>query len=255
MGTVPRLPTPVPGLVIVEFIPETQTVINDLIRHGEPGVGEVLLDLAARARAIVPDLVGVSVGQTRLGVVFTLAATSVQAASVDAAQYLDGGPCVDASTLGTAEAWRGRSSPADVMDEDRWATYTRATAAEGVASSLSLPLTIDGETVGGVNLYASTPDAFDGHHDALARALGADVHSMVANADLSFTTREDARQTVHRLADKDLVNQAMGILAARHDLDIGVARERLASTARRAGITEIQAAHVVINSLGSESRR
>ena len=114
-----------------------------------------------------------------------------------------------------------------------------------------MPLVLNGRIVGGVNLYAATADAFDGHHERLANALGADVTAAVVNADLTFATLAEARETAEHLADQDLVHQATGIIAARHDLDMATARAHLADSARRAGVTEVQAATALINALGS----
>ena len=119
----------------MDFVPATRMVINNMLRNGEPEVAAVLLDLAARAQDIVPELVGLSLGHTRSGNVFTLAASSIEAAGIDATQYIDGGPCVDASTGGNVETWELPADPDDVMDEQRWATYARASAAEGIEST------------------------------------------------------------------------------------------------------------------------
>ena len=235
----------------MDFVPATRMVINDLLRKGEPEVAAVLLDLAARAQDIVPELVGLSLGHTRSGNVFTLAASSIEAAGIDATQYIDGGPCVDASTGGNVETWELPAGPDELMSERRWATYARASAAEGIESSLSMPLVLNGRIVGGVNLYASTPDAFNGRHEQLANALGADVTAAVANADLTFATLGKAQETAEHLAEQDLVHQATGIVAARHNLDIVAARAHLADSARRAGVTEVQAASALINAVGS----
>ena len=234
----------------MEFVPATRMVINDLLRKGQPEVAAVLLDLAARAQDIVPELVGLSLGHTRSGNVFTLAASSIEAAGIDATQYIDGGPCVDASTGGSVQTWELPADPDELMSEQRWATYARASAAEGIESSLSMPLVLNGRIVGGVNLYASTPDAFNGRHEQLANALGADVTAAVANADLTFATLSEAQETAVHLAEEDLVHQATGIIAARHNLDIVAARAHLADSARRAGVTELQAATTLINTLG-----
>lgn len=229
----------------MDFVPETRMVLNELIRNGETEVAAALLGLAASIQAVVSDLVGLSVGQTRSGLVFTLAASSVRAAGIDAMQYLDGGPCVDASAEDNDEplVFPG---PDALLDEERWAAYARATAAEGIASSLSLPLMVDGRTVGGVNLYASTPDAFEGHQQALADLLGTDVPLAVANADLGFSTRAEATWAAQRFVDEGLVHLAVGIIAERHGVDVAAARSRLSSAAARAGITDTQAAEALL---------
>jgi len=234
----------------VDFLPETRKVLNELIRTGETETAAALQELAARVQALIPDVVGLSLGHSQSGLVFTLAASSVEAAGIDASQYVDGGPCVDASADGNRETFAFPANPEDLLNEERWAAYARATAAEGIASSLSLPLVVNGQTVGGVNLYASSPDAFEGHHEALANVLGTEIALVVANADLTFATRSEAQQTAQQLADEERVHIAVGIIAERHRVDIATARRRLTSAAERAGITDVQAAEALIKPLG-----
>lgn len=225
----------------MEPVPETAAVLAELTRQGDPEAAVTLMRMGRRAQEIVPECVGLSVGVIEDGLTFTLVASDEQSAAIDAVQYLDGGPCVAA---------RDRLEPLhvsreDLLDESRWLLYAQATAAAGIASSLSLPLVRDGVVVGGVNLYASTSDAFRDHHEALAAALGGSALGAVTNADLSFSTRLRAAEAVSRLADEDDVAVALGIIAVSQDVDITTARERLRTAAARAGITEAQAARAL----------
>jgi GAF domain-containing protein len=175
------------------------------------------------------------------GLTFTLVASAEEVSAWDAVQYLDGGPCVDAAH----EERITDASQGDVLAEDKWRLYAKATAAAGVASSLTLPILGEGRVVGTVNLYAAAPHAFEGHHDDLATALNASAEYAIANADLSFSTRLEAAEAPSRLADEDDINIALGIIAASQEVDIPTARERLRMAAARAAITEGQAARAV----------
>ena len=137
-------------------------------------------------------------------------------------------------------------TPEQLMNEHRWLMYAQASAAAGVRSSLTLPI-LDGVgvVIGTVNLYAAGPEAFVGHHDQLAQALGASAAHAVTNADLSFSTRLEAAQAPQRLADQDDIDIALGIIAGSQDVTIGTAQERLREAAARAGITEGQAARAL----------
>lgn len=225
----------------MEPLPETEQVLAELAEYGGTDVAGTLLVMGTRAKEIVPECVGLSLGRVDDGITLTLVASSDESAVLDAVQYLDGGPCVDA--MDNAE-------PLDVqcpelLDEGRWQMYARATAAAGVASSLSLPIIREGRVVGGVNLYASTPHAFDGRHEALARALHASAEGAVTNADLTFETRRAAAEAPARLADLEDIDIATGIVAASQNVDIATARARLERAALRAGITVAQAARAV----------
>ena len=75
----------------------------------------------SRAQEIVPELVGVSLASTDEGLTFTFVASNDLVATLDALQYLDGGPCV--------EAIRGARfvhvPDADALDERQWELFSR----------------------------------------------------------------------------------------------------------------------------------
>ena len=226
----------------MEPIPPTKAVLQELNDRGDLDLADTLLSMGRKAEEVVPDCVGLSLAMLQDGgLTLTLAANRDAIAELDAVQYLDGGPCVDA-------AHEGRTVDVnldDILSEDRWRLYAQLTAAAGVASSLTLPIMESGRVVGTVNLYASTPDAFEGRHEALAHALGASAEHAVANADLSFRTRLAAAQSPTRLADQDDINIAVGIIAASQGVDITTAQQRLQAAAARAGISDGQAARAL----------
>lgn len=211
-----------------------------MLRVGAKDVPTELLRMSRRAVDIVPECVGLSLALLRYGLTFTLAASDAMIAGLDAVQYLDGGPCID----GAAD---GREIEVDdLLEEKSWQMFAEATAAAGIRSSLTLPLLdSDAAVLGTVNLYASTPDAFEGRVQDLARALGAAGGKAVANADLSFSTRLAAAEAPQRFQEQNEVNIAVGIIAETQSVDTATAAERLRAAAARAGITEVQAARAV----------
>jgi GAF domain-containing protein len=229
----------------VEPIPESRQVLDDLVRHGDVAVATTLLRTARQAGRIVPDLVGLSLGVLEEDLTFTLEATDHEIAALDMVQYLDGGPCVAGAHEDAVIEVRPDALAGDLMDEDAWHLFARASAAAGVASTLTLPLEHDGRVVGSINLYAATPEAFEGRHEALAAALGSSAGAAVANADLSFSTRLRAVGAPAQLADRDAVDIAVGIVAAQQGVDVATARERLHAAAARGGITDAEAARAI----------
>jgi GAF domain-containing protein len=225
----------------VEPLQETSETLRALTLQGEASLGTELHAMASRVKALVPDLLGLSLGLPREGVTLTLVASAEELAALDAVQYLDGGPCVAA--LGGSKPIE--ESIDDLLDEERWQLYAEASSAAGVASSLSMPIMSGGGVIGGVNLYASTRDAFTGLHDAIAEAVGSDAELAVANADLSFETRQHAMATPRLIREGDDINIALGIISARQNVDISAARDRLRDAAAQAGITVAQAARAL----------
>src|SRR5215212_8164229 len=194
----------------VEAVDELHTSVDDfdLLHH--------LTEQANRAQEIVPDLVGVSVGGMSEGLTFTLVATAAEIAVLDGIQYIAGGPCVDGAHSKEAREFNRD----DVLDEEAWRLFAEATAARAVDSTLTLPVLTEDRVVGTVNLYAASERAFVGHHDALAEVFGAWAAGAVANADLSFTSRELAQAAPQRVQQEHLVDVATGIVAAQLGVDV-----------------------------------
>ena len=198
--------------------------------------------MGQRVREIVPECIALSLGLVEEGLTFTLVSETREIALLDAIQYLDGGPCVSAAEKASPQEAR------TVTDEDQWHLFAQAQAASGVASTLSLPMMSHGRVVCGVNLYASTPDAFDGHHEVLADACGAWAQGVVTNADLSFTTRLRAAAAPARLRERAFVDSAIGFLAAYHSVDMETAAEQIRQAAARAGVREADVAKFILDS-------
>ena len=227
----------------VELIPETLQALDELDARIDDGALAARLTAAAdRARDVAPGLVGVSIGSRDLGVTFTLVATGEEIATLDAVQYLASGPCVDAFDIGHGLA----TSPAGLLSEPRWQDFARASAAEGVHSTLTFPVVLDGEVVATVNLYGAAEDTFVDRHDRLAVAMGAWAPGAVTNADLSFSTRALAQEAPGLLRDAAVLDTATGVVAAQRGVSLAEARAHLEDAARRAGVPVTRLARVII---------
>ena len=231
----------------MEPVPETRAVLLELGAYGDVDLVKDLEEAGRRVLRIVPECVGLSISTLEDGLTFTLVASSSEIAALDATQYLDGGPCVDAAKQDESVDVDDLGD-LDAMDERRWLLYARTGAAKGVASSLSLPLRRDGRVTGSVNLYASAPQAFEGRHEQLASVFGAWALGAVTNADLSFRTRLEAAAAPSRAQDRHLLDQASGWLAVSLSVNVATARRRLHEAAAQAGITEVQVARAVLES-------
>ena len=229
-------------------IRQTQELIEELERFGDSKTAAGLARMAALAREIVPEVVGLSLALVEENLTFTLVASSDVIAELDAVQYLDGGPCVDAADRGVPI----QASNTDPLDEQTWRMYAEATAAAGISSTLSLPILDEDRVIGGINLYASTAAAFDGHIEELGEALGASAEDAVSNADLEFSTRLAGEAATTRLAELDEINVAVGVIVAAQHVDPDTALDRLRQAAARAGITDHEAARAIANFLRAD---
>lgn len=117
---------------------------------------------------------------------------------------LDQGPCLDA--IRQHEVFQ----TGDLEHEARWPVFSqRAHEETGVRSILSLRLFIEEDTMGALNLYSTHSDAFDDTDVALGSVFAA--HAAVAMQ----STRREA-QLEEKVASRDVIGRAKGILMARH---------------------------------------
>jgi GAF domain-containing protein len=228
----------------LEPLPETRDALQSMSRWSDHDLMAEMLRHAELVEDVVPNLVGLSLALVRDGLTFTIAATKEHLALLDAIQYAVGGPCVDAALQDTTVV--SGDTDEGLLDERRWVEFARAGAAHGVLSTLSMPIHVDGRVVGGVNLYAATPRAFEGREDRLAAILGAWAPGAVHNADLSFSTRAAARRAPQVLEDLTVLNQATGVVVAAHGVDMETARGIIADAADRAGQDELEVARAMI---------
>lgn len=212
----------------MQFLSETRDALDEYLSLTGPDLDDSLLMLGESATRIVPDCVGLSLTLLDEDLTFTLVEP----------ERLDAGADRTAPTDADGDA---------PLDEAAWASAAREEAAEGVASSLCLPMVQHGRVVGDLHLYASSPDAFRGRHQDLALALGASASGAVTNADLGFESRRRAEEAPRKLREQHVIEVGVGILAAREELDLEAARVRLRAAAERAGLSEAQAAQLLVD--------
>lgn len=225
----------------MEPLPETRYALRLLSQYEDSDLELTTRDIADTLSRVVPGLVGFSLTLVQRGVTMTYVSSDPGLAVLDAAQYLDDGPCEEALRTGETVA-----SDRDVMDERSWHLFAQATAAHGVRSSLSLPVTDGDRVVAGVNLYGSAPDTFEGRHETLAALFGASGTAAVTNADLAFATRNEALRAPERLQDLRLIDLATGIVSTVKQVPPEIAAARLRDSAGRAGITVTEFAQWIV---------
>jgi GAF domain-containing protein len=99
-----------------------------------------------------------------------------------------------------------------IAEEGRFPSFAERAAEAGVRSSLSLPVLVDGEAVGTLNLYSYTPAAFDETSQSLAALLVAQAGVAIAKSRLLAAGRRAADLAQQSADDRADVNMAEGIL-------------------------------------------
>lgn len=219
----------------MEPLRQTREAMAELTLSADDDLLASMVRSARRVRALVPSCVAMSLSVAGDGLTFT-----VRTAAATGAPY-----GVD---LAPSTPDDDRSS-VDPLDEVAWLRLAGAGAAPGVRSTLMLPVVTNGRAVASVHLYAAADGAFDGLHDAVAQACGGWRPGAVTNADLCFDTRDSAALAPEVLRRQMVVNQAVGILAARYAVPVDAATTKLRDLARDGGVDETEAAERVVRSV------
>ena len=169
--------------------------LDDVLRN----VCEVALDVLGTADEASVTLVSDPDART-------YGATGAMAVAADEAQYRSGGgPCLDA-----AHANHVVLVP-DLLTESRWPAAP-GMAEAGARSSLSLPLPVQGEAIGALNMYRRSPMALDDEHVALGAAFASYAAVAVVNAVTYSSAADAARNLRAAMEHRAVIEQAKGIL-------------------------------------------
>jgi GAF domain-containing protein len=190
---------------------------------------EVLGEITDIARRNIPGAEASSITLIRGDRGFTAAHSGGMALAADELQYAHGyGPCLDA----------GRGNVVlrvdDMRTEARWPDYAAKVIAEGVRSSLSVPLPYQGTSIGACNNYSTTPGAF-ASPESLAAALevAEAIAVVVLNADAHAQLGEQARHMRLAMDSRAVIEQAKGVLMAQRHIDAEEAFDVLREASQR----------------------
>lgn len=171
----------------------------------------------------------------REGGITTPVSTHETARCLDRLQDETGeGPCRTATTTSEAVVTD------DLADDERWPSFGPRAVDEGVHSAAAYQLFLhrnEDDRLGSLNLYGTTPAAFDEESVELGSLFAAHCATSLAAA----TEREGAQAA---LESRDVIGQAKGILMARHQLTASDAFDLIRETS--------QARHVKVRDLAQE---
>lgn len=139
----------------------------------------------------------------------------------------DEGPCVDCFSRGSTV------SSTDLDDDaDRWPTFVRRARVEGVSSVHAVPMRLGEMVIGGLNLFQRRPGPLD--ESTLDIAASFAMATTIAIQHVRAHRSKDvlAEQLQHALTSRVVIEQAKGVVAARHDMGLDAAFARLRSYAR-----------------------
>ena len=129
---------------------------------------------------------------------------------LDAAQAQAGhGPCTEA--LAGLDALY----VPDLLDDDRWPRFSPDAVRLGVRSALAYRLSVQGQTVGALQLYAQLPGAFNAHDRAQGLLFATYAGLALAQASAQAAEEIKIENLQIALSSRDVIGQAQGILMER----------------------------------------
>ena len=191
---------------------DSLTQLAELLLNAQP-YEEALRQVAEFTVRALPGADGTSVCLLQGRLPETRVASHSFVRTVDTVQYTLGeGPCVDALRTGQPVV------VATLGTDRRYPAFGPAAIDHGVHSALAAPLLVRGSAVGTLNTYAHRPDAFAPNAVHVAEAFAGPAAVVLANAQALELSQRLADQLRDALGSRAVIEQAKGVLMARHAL-------------------------------------
>jgi GAF domain-containing protein len=204
-------------------------------------VVEVLTMLASRCVDVLHVAAAGILLADRRGQLQVIGSSSNEAQFLELFQIQEeDGPCVDCYRSGTLVVNAHLEAPSP------WPRFAAASVHVGFPSVCAIPLRSKDIVLGCLNLFISRPVELPETETALARAF-ADVASIAIIQNRG--AREAAIREEHlqrALRKRIVVEQAKGMIAGRHSVNLDIALARLQSFARSGSLALTNAAEIVV---------
>jgi len=157
-----------------------------------------------------------------------VASTHERTLDVEEAQIgTTGGPCISCITTGEV-----LEVPDIGAVSERWPAFARTAHATGLGAALAIPVTVDGDTIAGVNVFLAEPGHLSEPDMSLILALTRVAAAGLAHREAAHRGAAIAQQLTEALESRVVIEQAKGFLAYQHGTDVSEAFTRLRRYAR-----------------------
>jgi GAF domain-containing protein len=142
----------------------------------------------------------------------SVAVTDRMTIEVDLVQYQTGeGPCL-------AALEHGHVVRIDIVERDsRFSRFAPGALDQGLSSVLSIPLEVNGRSVGALNMYSVEPNAFDGATEEAVRPIAGYAAEIISTSPLYAYSLELVDGLLEDLESRAVIEQATGVLMATED--------------------------------------
>jgi GAF domain-containing protein len=139
---------------------------------------------------------------------------------------VDEGPCTDATVHGEVVV------TSDVTTDARWPRLAPLMVGTGVVAVLGAPVTLAGTPIGSIDVYADGPRTWDASEIDAVRSHASVAEHIIGSAVLADRHDEVVRQLETALANRVVIERAVGMVMAWYGDTPVAAFQRLRSTAR-----------------------
>lgn len=235
-----------------------------------PGVGDDALGEAARSLADATaalthsdDLAGImarllddcadALGAGAVGVMVLLPDDSVEVLSASSHQALElelyqsqtaDGPCLECISTGLRVSLTGAARTIQ-----RWPSFGAALVEAGLRSVHAEPMTWQGQVIGGLNLFWTDEEPRSEQDQWLIQAF-ADLATVAIVHAGRVSAHEGLLHATAALASRNVIEQAKGVLAYTHNIDMGAAYELLKQQGAQSGRSLSETAAEVMHQAG-----
>nr|WP_198345079.1 GAF and ANTAR domain-containing protein [Mycobacterium sp. JS623] len=218
-------------------------LVQQLYSRPDPDSDTVIAELAEHAAAEIPGAQYAGVTVTRNAKhIDTPAATHKWPILLDEIQQRHReGPCLTA-------AWEEKTiHVADLETDDRFPLYRReALEQTPIRSVMAFQMFIAGETMGALNVYAETPNAFG----QVSRDIGL---IFAAHSSVAWNAARRDEQFKRALASRDTIGQAKGMIMERYGVNAVQAFEVLRKLSQDSNVPLVQVASELVATAQSNS--
>jgi GAF domain-containing protein len=189
---------------------------------GRGTLEQLLTEVATFGQLAVPGADGAGVTMIEAGEPDTIVASAAFVRDVDAIQYrLGEGPCISAAAT-------ARTHGSDSLGQDEsWPRFGPLAAGLGVHSAISLPLILNGDVLGALNVYAHQRNAFDEHSRRIGELFTGPAAVAIHNARVLDQAQRATARMQMALTNRSTIDQAIGIVMSRSGITPDEAFTRL----------------------------
>lgn len=160
----------------------------------------------------------------------SIAVTDRLTIEIDLVQYQTGeGPCLAAMNDGDVVR-------IDILERDsQFTRFAPGALDRGLQSVLSTPLPANGRSVGALNMYSTTANAFDVQTSAAVRPMVEYAGEAIGSSPLDAYSLDMVDGLLEDLESRAIIEQATGVLMASQEDTSGTALGQLRDLAMRSG--------------------